>query len=463
LLRYNDLPGFVRASWGAEPDEWQDEVGYWYSRDNERYINLPAGHGVGKSAFLAWQAIHFLLTRFPCKVIQTAPSQATLQDGLFAETKMWVEKLPPLLKNLLAVTGERIVLKSNPASAFLSVRTARAEAPDALHGIHQDFVLLQIDEGSGVHDAVFEASRGSMSGPCRYMIAAGNPVHASGWFYDSITTGVGAPWRMRRISCIGSKLAPPEFVADIAQTYGEHSNVYRVRVLGEPPEGDDDTIIPLDLVTDCYDRDVAPTTRAPLIWGLDVARLGANESALAKRRGNTMPEKPTRYNGIDTMTLCGRISAEYFGLPDKARPVVICVDGIGMGAPVVDRLKELGLPAVSIVVSEHRSHDAAYFNLKAHLWWMARAWFAGRDVKIPKGDEEFVRALTLLQIDHHSTGKLMVESKDKFKRRLKSKAPRLDAADAFVLTFADQAVKAMHGKRAVARRGALKRRLKGVV
>ncbi len=468
---YHDAPGFIRATWQEEPDPWQIEVLDWVFKDGVRRVAIPSGHGVGKTACAAWASILALLTRFPVKVIQTAPSSATLQDGLFAETKMWAERLPPVLRDLIEITSDRIVLKAAPASAFLSVRTARADTPDALQGIHADNVFLVPDEASGIPDAVFEAAQGSMQGPARFMFMLGNPVYASGYFYNAITTNKDTVWKVRTVPTTESPRHSPEFVDEIAATYGEDSNVYRYRVLGLPPKGDDDTIIPLHYVQEAYTRDVKVPPKAPIYWGLDVARLGANESALAKRQGPVLMEPVTRFAGLELMQLCGRIAADYLSLQSQSSdllPVQILIDGIGMGAGVVDRLRELGLPAVAVNVSEHQSWDPAYHNLKAQLWWQCRAWFAGRTSKLPSDaqgnctDPELVRALTCVRIAHHSTGKLMVESKDSLKRRLKQRLPRLDAADAFVLTFAGTAAVLIHGRQSSMQSGAIKRNLHSV-
>lgn len=459
-----DGPGFVRAMWNVEPDTWQVEVLNKLFGEEERNICVPSGHGVGKTACAAWCALLFAATRYPCKVPVTAPSASTLEDGLFAEIRHWHGRMPPAIRDLFEVTTDRVVLKASPENAFISARTARADKPDALQGIHADYVLMIVDEASGVPDAVFESARGSMSGVARFMMLLGNPVYASGFFYDAMTTGKGSPWWVRHVSCHEAKRSPPQYIQEIATLYGEESNVYRVRVLGLPPKGDADSIIPLHLIQSAYHREVARTERAPRIWGLDVGGLNQGESALTERQGNFLPNPVHRFRGIDEMQLCGRIAAEYETRWTGLRPERINIDAIGMGSPVAERLRELGLPVARVNVSEQRAISDRFYNLKAELWWRARAWFEGRDTLFPDDDAELVRALSSVKIKHHSTGKLMVESKDEFNRRLKSKAPRLDAADSFILTFAGAAITALHGRGASnGVRKAVRRNLIGVV
>lgn len=453
----NDPVNAVRDTWGVEPDSWQIEFLEAIFVHEKRRIAIPSGHGVGKTAGDAWAAILFVLTRFPCKVPITAPSSSTLEDGLMAEIVHWIELLPPGLRELLEVKADRIELRAKPKDAFISMRTARAEKPDALQGIHADYVLMICDEASGIPEAVFDAAQGSLAGPSRTLVLTGNPVYATGYFARAITEGKGTSWWVRNVSCLESKRVPREYIEEIAALYGEDSNTYRIRVLGLPPKSDDDTIIPVELITDCFERDVMMSPVAPIVWGLDVARLGANQSARAKRKGNHLLEPITRYNGRDLMQLCGTIAAEYAGTPDKLKPEEICVDAIGMGAGVVDRGRELGLPMVGINVSEHKAVDPMYFNVKAELWWKALGWFRARDCWMPR-DAELVKALSCVRVKHHSTGKLMVESKDEMARRMKSFMPRMDAADSFVLTFGSYATASLYGRtRGVNNRKPLKR------
>ena len=55
-------------------------------------------------------------------------------------------------------------------------------------------------------------------------------------------------WWTRTWSCIDSPLVSDEFVDEMRMRYGEESNAFRVRVLGQWPLADDNTIIPFHLV-----------------------------------------------------------------------------------------------------------------------------------------------------------------------------------------------------------------------
>lgn len=427
---------FVQEVLGIEPDKWQREF-MMAVAGGRRRISIRSGHGVGKSTAVSWLMLWFLLTRNPCKVVVTAPTAPQLFDALFAELKRWVKELPEPIKELLEVKQERIEFKASPESAFISARTSRAEQPEALAGIHSENVLLVADEASGVPEQVFEAASGSMSGHSACTILIGNPVRGSGYFYDTHHK-LSSEWFTMRVSCEESPRVSKEFVREIAMRYGEESNVYRVRVLGEFPKADDDTVIPYELIEAATSRDVSANPDAHEVWGLDVARFGTDSSCLVKRKSNVILDIRT-WRNMDLMTLTGAVVAEYNAADTK--PLEILVDSIGLGAGVVDRLRELRLPARGINVAESPALGNTYANLRAELWYKAKAWLEKRDCKIPN-HERLIGELAAIRYGFMSNGKLKIESKDEMRRR---GLPSPDVADAMVLTFGSDAGTALYG------------------
>lgn len=427
----------VREVLGGDPDEHQRRA-LRAACAGERRISLRSGHGVGKSTVLAWCIVCHALTRFPQKVVCTAPTSAQLFDALAAETKAQFKKLPPALLQLFDIKTDSITLLAAPDESFVSFRTSRPEMPEALAGVHSEHVLLVGDEASGIPEPVFEAAAGSMSGHNATTILAGNAVRTSGLFFDTHHK-LAHLWLTIHISCVGHPRISPDYVRDMAERYGEDSNPYRVRVLGEFPRADDDTVIPFELVESAKQRDVTAAAVRP-VWGVDCARFGSDRSALCRRRGNVQEGPVKHWQGLDTMQLTGRVKAAWDAAPESERPEWICVDVIGLGAGVVDRLRELGLPVRGINVSESPALGDKYRNLRSELWFNARDWFAARDSRLE--DAALGGELVAPKYTFTSNGKMQVESKDDMKKRgLRSP----DLADAFVLTFAVTATSALHG------------------
>lgn len=434
VKRYYRSPvAFVREVLGVDPDPWQVRLLELLAA-NERKISVRSGHGTGKSTVASWAMLWFMLTRAPVKVVVTAPTASQLFDALFGECRRWAKLLPPAVGELLEIKSDRIELKASPEEAFISARTSRSEQPDALQGIHAEFVLLVVDEAPGVSEAVFESAGGSMSGHNATTLLLGNPTRTTGYFYETFHR-LSGDWKNLHVSCLDSPRVSQEYVSEMATRYGEGSNAYRVRVLGEFPLADDDTLISLELAQAAVDRDVVQNPGSPIFWGLDVARFGTDSSALCKRQGNVVIEPPKTWKNLDLMTLAGAVLHEWECCDAKDRPADILVDSIGLGAGVVDRLREMKLPVRGINVGESPAIKNQYANLRAELWGRAKAWLEKRDCKLPR-DERLVNELSSPRYSFMSNGKLKLESKDDMKRRGLASP---DVADAFVLTFASDA------------------------
>ena len=455
VLRYRDDPAlFVTEVLGATPYPYQAEFLNALAT-GERKMSVRSGHGTGKSTTASWAMLWFVLLRFPNKVVVTAPTSGQLFDALFAELKRWINELPDQLKVLLTVKADRVELTAASSEAFISARTSRAETPEALAGVHSENVLLVVDEASGVPEKVFEAAAGSMSGHAATTILMSNPTRSSGTFFES-QTRMASSWWTRRWSCVDSPLVSEEFVDEMRARYGEESNAFRIRVLGEFPMADDDTIIPFHLADSAIKRDIEVTPDAKPIWGLDVARFGADKTALCKRYGNVVTEISS-WQGLDLMQTVGRVMAEYEGLSPSMRPSEILVDSIGVGGGVVDRLRELGAPVRGINVGEAPAMGNTYMNLRAELWFKTKGWLEDRSCKIPN-DDQLLAELTSIRYAFTPSGKMKAESKDDMRKRgLKSP----DLADALCLTMASDAATALSGSMSTWKKE-IRRNLRGI-
>jgi phage terminase large subunit len=456
LQRYARQPvAFVREVLGAEPDPWQRDVLTALGRGHTR-ISIRSGHGVGKSTTLAWTMIWFLLTRFPCKTVVTAPSAPQLFDALWSDMRSWLQRLPDAWLMLLDIQSDHVSLKARPDDAFISARTSRAETPDSLQGVHSKHVLLVIDEAAGVPEPVFEAAGGSMSTVGAITIMAGNPTRTVGTFWRSHTLDKDR-WFTLKVPALGNPRVGPQYPEEIAARYGTDSNQYRIRVLGEFPLAEGDTLIPAVLVEDAMRREATIDAVAPLIWGLDVARFGTDASCLIKRQGTAIIEPPRRWTGFDGMQLTGAIVAE-FKRTSENPPQAIVVDAIGLGGPVADRLRELRLPAIDVNVSESPSSEGRFVRLRDELWQSVRDWFDNRTVSLP-WDDQLRDDLCAPRYGFSSDGKLRVESKDQLRSR---GIPSPDSADALCLSFAPAAyIAAAYGVSRLSQ--PLRRNIRGVL
>lgn len=458
----------VREVLGAEPDDWQKRVLRAYGR-GERRISIRACHGPGKTCVAAWCILCQILTRFPQKTVATAPSSSQLKGALIPEIKMWLGRLPPVLQELFDVKAEGIYLEQAPDESFFEARTSRAEKPEALQGVHSKHVLLVADEASGVPEPVFEAASGSMSGHDATTLLIGNPVRTSGFFYDTHHK-LKDMWFTIQVGHSDSPRVTEDFVEDMARRYGEDSNAFRIRCLGEFPKSDDDTIIPIEYVESARQRDMEIPDQAERVWGLDVARYGEDRNAIVERTRRGVTDIQI-WSGHDLMQTSGRVKEKWDSTPSHERPKVILVDVIGMGGGVVDRLRELGLPTRGINVAESASMKERFLNARMELWWEAREWLAGQDVVLPQMEEGadpredpaevLADELIIPKYTFTSSGRMKAEAKSDTKKR-GYRSP--DVADAFVLTFAEDLSLVTFGSRgSTSWDTAIKRDLPGIV
>ena len=225
-------------------------------------------------------------------------------------------------------------------------------------------------------------------------VMCGNPTRSDGYFYESFHS-MRDRWFNLTVSCEDGEYVSDKFLEDMKSKYGEESNIYKVRVLGEFPTQSDDVLLPLHLVEGATKRDIEASPMTPVVWGLDVARYGNDRSTLAKRRGQELLEPIKTWSQKDLMEMAGIILTEYEAVRYNDRPTAIYIDAIGIGAGLADRLKELGLPSISIAVSESASLKDKFTRLRDELFWNCREWFEGRDVHIPQDE-------TMLQPQNHT-------------------------------------------------------------
>ncbi|TNC10848.1 hypothetical protein FF100_22110 [Methylobacterium terricola] len=432
VRRYRDDPvAFCRDIIGIEPNAWQQEALTRISGPEPvRKIAIRSGHGVGKSCMVSLAAIHKLVTCYPVKVIVTGPVAATLMSGLLPEIKSWLRRLPAYIRESFEIRADKIFLKEDPDGAFLHARTCSRDNPTSIQGIHADNVMIICDEAAGIDEQVFQAATGSMSSTNAQFVLIGNPTSLTGQFYRAFHESKDS-WSTMHVSCVDfPDRVDPKFLAELEHEYGIDSDQYRIRVLGDFPKSENNTLISAELVESAMNRDIAVDPLAPLIYGLDVARHGGDRSVLIKRRGNVVLDWKI-YRGLDLMQLVGHVMAE----AQTDNPTEICVDSIGMGQGVSDRLRELRMPARDVNVAETSAMNPKCDRLRDELWVACRDWLAQRVCKLPE-DATLREELCAPTFTYTSLGKIKVESKDSMRKRIR-RSP--DLADALNLTFASVA------------------------
>jgi hypothetical protein len=423
-IYYNDPVKFARDVVGCEPTEDQQEI--LYALHEHGHVAVRSGHGIGKSTAMSLAILWFMSTRPQAKVPVTAPTSHQLFDVLWGELIKWHRQMDERYRSQFEHTSEKFYHINFRESWAVYPRTARPERPEALQGFHGENLLFLIDEAAGVDDRIFEVAEGALTAEGNKVLMAGNPTRLSGFFYDAFHRDRDR-WKTLHYSSINSPLVDSSYPERMNKKYGEGSNIYRVRVLGEFPTSEEDQLIPLDLLENAVNRDIEEDY--PIVWGLDPARFGSDETALVKRHGDVVKEiKSVR--GYNTMQTTGWVAHQIENNPD--RPTTIFVDTIGLGAGIADRLRELGYNAVDVNVGERSNDRGKYYNLRAELWVKFRDWLQEGRGSI-SDDEALIAEASSIKYSFDSAGRIKIERKEDMKKRgLRSP----DRADALTLTFA---------------------------
>ncbi len=445
LSRFFDDPlGFVLYvfPWGkpgtrlanqSGPDEWQikvlNAIGEEVRAGKDLKDALPvqiavaSGHGIGKTALIAWILIWFLATRpFP-QVVVTAGKKEQLMGKTWRELNKWLK---------LAICGHWFVWSATKIEHVLYPDQWNAQAiawsknaPENFAGTHEEHVLVVYDEASAVDDCIWEVTDGAMTTPGAMWIAFGNPTKNQGRFFECFNK-FRKFWRTFQIDSRTAKMANRRLLDRWVEMYGEDHDFVRVRVRGVFPSAGDLQFIGTDIVRQAMARRPKGFDKYGKILCVDVARHGSDQTVFCKRQGRKVwPMKRMRVP--DTMQIAALVAEEI----NEWQPDAVFVDATGLGWGVVDRLHQMGFTyVIGIQTGEKAYHADRYVNLRAELWDKMRTFI--KDGGCLPDDEELVTDLTGPEYGFDGKNRYELESKDDMKERGLDSP---DSADALALSF----------------------------
>jgi len=451
--RYRDDPvRYARDAFGLELWSKQAEIGRALTVHDR--AAAKSGHKIGKSTLAAALSYWWNETRPRGRVVMTSSSGRQVRSILWREVKRLRRTAKPGFSFPTPAELPDLGMQWEDGREIVGFST---DDPERMAGISGDQVLFIVDEASGVKAEIFDAIEGNTAGGGSILMLS-NPTQTSGYFYDAFNRNK-SEWKTFTISSeetpnvvqgriVIPGLATREWVEKRRRGWGVDSPRYAVRVKGEFPAQGDDTVIPLGLVDEAQARwniergenGYVPST-GPLHMGVDVARFGDDESVLAPRRGYRL-EPLVVFDNLDTTTLARKVVEECKKRSPYER-VYVKVDGTGVGAGVVDSLREFGnddMPADWMTVIEVNNAERAdkpdeYLNRRAEIAFDVRRWLESGGA-IPE-DLELEGELVATKYRLTPKNQIQIESKDEIRRRL-GRSP--DRADGFGLAVFDPGV-----------------------
>lgn len=414
-----------RISMGLQPLVWRSA--------------RASGHGVGKSALVAWVIQWVMATRAMARGVITANTQKQLEDKTWPELAKWHKLF--LFKrwfNWQATSYSSALVPDNERKNYMmTAMTVGEDNVEAFQGLHNatSTVLMIFDEASGIHPKIWEAATGATTDGEVFFLVFGNPTQPIGEFADCFDKHVD----MYDIEFVDSRDVShtnQNALADIIKMYGSDSDEARVRVYGQFPHQAWNEFIGKDLARIAQSRPLHPDPGAALIMGVDVARGGGDEIVLTYRQGRDARSRPRRiFKGIHTVQLTNIIVQEY----QIHRPDAIVIEAPGGGDGVIDQLRHNHhLRVFEFWPGAMSSNPDRFYRKRDEIWQLGKDWLI--DGGCIDDDDEFFKQITGLQYGYDRfEQKLKMESKELYKSRTDEHSP--DRADSFMLTFAVKVVR----------------------
>lgn len=459
----------VKDLFGATPEDYQgDMLEDLFVRGIDRLAGKSA-HGTGKSTTLAWCGWIFLITRPMSRVVATAPVQAQLRDVLWPEFSKWHGKMNERFRSLWTLSSEHIRAKPAPMDWFAVARTSNK--PENVQGFHNTYLMILIDEASGVPAPVFEVMEGALSdagkaGGESKLVMMGNPNFSSGELYDAFgknrelyaryTLSGDAETRFeeRDGKVYVSNRVTETYRRNIARKYGK-GVIYDVRVRGVFPKEDDRAVIPLGWAEAARYVEVPnfDLVRDGVIIACDPARFGDDQTTIAVARGGHII-KLVAHSKMSTFETAALVDAEAEFWEEQGVIIEdIRVDEPGVGGGVIDILRrdpdpETGQGGFGRMVTAYNGGKSlvqgtdpddeirTFLNRRARDYWKVRRLYEQGLSALPADDEETPAQMATLHYDTMENQKIRVESKKALKARLGTGSSP-DRSDVVVIALAD--------------------------
>lgn len=471
LLEWSQNPvQAVKDLFDATPEDYQgDMLNDMFVLGKDRLAGKSA-HGTGKSTTLSWMGWIFLMTRPMSRVVATAPVQAQLRDVLWPEFSKWHGKMNERFRSMFFLSSEHIRCKAAPMDWFAVARTSNK--PENIQGFHNLYLMILIDEASGVPGPVFEVIEGALSdagkqGGESKLAMMGNPNFASGELYDAFNKNADLYARYTLSGDAETQFSPVDgrvyvsnrvtetYRRNIARKYGKGA-IYDVRVRGVFPKQDDLAVIPLEFAERCLMVELPyfdPVADGVII-AADPARFGDDETTIAvARRGHIIKLKA--YPKTSTWDTAALIDDEAVFWEEQGIQVLdIRVDEPGVGGGVIDTLRQpkaegderqggFGRAVTAynggkalVQGTDPDDEIRTFLNRRARDYWKVRREAEQGLFAIPTDDPDIPAQMATLRYDTMENQKIRVESKKMLKARL-GMGSSPDKSDVIVIAKAD--------------------------
>jgi hypothetical protein len=459
-FRYDPL-GFVMYAfpWGLPhtplagetgPEEWQREVligigNGLLDRHHGVVVNeavrvaIASGHGIGKSALVAWLILWAMSTLHDTRGVVSANTEGQLRTKTWPELAKWHGMSRVREWFTYTATALHSAEPGRDKTWRVDAITWSEQNTEAIAGLHNKGrrAIALLDEASAIPDPVWDTIEGALTDADTELLwaAFGNPTRTTGRFRECFAGGRFAHrWSPKQIDSRSVAMTNKAQIAAWVKDHGEDSDFIRVRVRGVFPRAGSLQFIDGQRVDEAVARPLTEDPTAPLIMGVDIARQGEDQTVIRFRRGLDARSIPAvKFRIPDLMQVASRVMEQV----NSYNPDAVFIDGTGIGWGVLDRLNQLGCPNVSGVDfgaradrTDARDAAARYANKRAEMWGFLKEWLK---VGSLPDDNELLADLKAVDYGYDASDAILLERKDDMRRRGLASP---DDGDALALTFA---------------------------
>jgi hypothetical protein len=444
-LQVVKLPEPWRTIYGCDygPDGWAceflEELGREVKKRNFDGVHAvdaiqmarASGHGIGKSALVAWLVDWIMSTRPHCQGTVTANTSTQLSTKTWAQIVKWTQKC--ITRHWFEIaTGRGSMMmkhKQYPSSWFCSAQTCDKENSQAFAGQHAatstSFYIN--DESSEIPDEIEEVQKGGLTDGEPMRFSFGNPTQNTGWFHAAIIGAQRHRWLSGQIDSRDVQITNKKFLQELIDDYGIDSDIVKIRVRGMFPSMAAKQFIStvdVDAATHRHLR-VEQYNFAPKILTLDNAWEGDDEGVIGLRQGlkyQTLRYYAKNDNDIEIANTLAR-------LEDEHEADAVFIDA-GYGTGVYSAGITMGRDWQLFWFSGE-SPDPGCLNFRSYIWNEVKKWLKSGGA-IDEKDRVLYADLTSIWTVPRIDGKIQLEAKKDMKRRL---LPSPGRGDALALSF----------------------------
>lgn len=390
-------------------------------------IAIASGHGVGKSSLVAWLILWGISTMEDARGVVTANTETQLRTKTWAELGKWFRLF--IARDLFKLTATAIFCPERERTWRIDMVPWSERNVEAFAGMHNKGrrIILVFDEGSAIPDVIWETSEGALTDKDTQILwfVAGNPTRNTGRFRECFKRFRNF-WRTFQIDSRDVAITNKEQIAQWVQAYGEDSDFVRVRVRGVFPRAGSNQFISSELAEAAVARyeAVEADDSSPLIFGVDVARFGDDQSVVLARQGRKVLWVKA-YRGKDNHEM----AMQLWGLMDTFKPDAVFVDS-GGGTGVIDILKAQNRLVTEVMFGSKPIKQKDYVNKRAEMWGEMREWLSVGGIP---DDQELVDDLIGPEYGFARETMIQLERKEDMKKRGLASP---DKGDSLALTFA---------------------------